>query len=86
MFYNFVILRGLLLFVFGVDNEVAFCRLSHSSLFYFRQINVLIISIGKISASSEVSECSQGKAQLDGLVLAHATLYFSSFNLLVLFT
>ena len=26
-FYNFVILRGLLLFVFGVDNEVAFCRL-----------------------------------------------------------
>ena len=26
-FYNFVILRGLLLFVFGVDSEVAFCRL-----------------------------------------------------------
>ena len=26
-FYNFVILSGLLLFVFGVDNEVAFCRL-----------------------------------------------------------
>ena len=26
-FYNFGILRGLLLFVFGVDNEVAFCRL-----------------------------------------------------------
>ena len=24
-FYNFVILSGLLLFVFGVDNEVAFC-------------------------------------------------------------
>ena len=27
IFYNFVILSGLLLFVFGVDNEVAFCRL-----------------------------------------------------------
>ena len=27
-FYNFVILSGLLLFVFGVDNEVAFCRLN----------------------------------------------------------
>ena len=27
MFYTFVILSGLLLFVFGVDNEVAFCRL-----------------------------------------------------------
>ena len=26
-FYNFVILRGLLLFVFGVGNEVAFCIL-----------------------------------------------------------
>ena len=26
-FYNFVILSGLLLFVFGVDNEVAFCKL-----------------------------------------------------------
>ena len=26
-FYNFVILSGLLLFVFGVDSEVAFCRL-----------------------------------------------------------
>ena len=26
-FYNFVILSGLLLFVFGVDTEVAFCRL-----------------------------------------------------------
>ena len=26
-FYNFVILSGFLLFVFGVDNEVAFCRL-----------------------------------------------------------
>ena len=26
-FYNLVILSGLLLFVFGVDNEVAFCRL-----------------------------------------------------------
>ena len=26
-FYNFVILRGLLLLVFSVDNEVAFCRL-----------------------------------------------------------
>ena len=26
-FYNFVILSVLLLFVFGVDNEVAFCRL-----------------------------------------------------------
>ena len=26
-FYNFVILSGLLLFVFGVDDEVAFCRL-----------------------------------------------------------
>ena len=26
-FYNFVILGGLLLFVFSVDNEVAFCRL-----------------------------------------------------------
>ena len=25
-FHNFVILSGLLLFVFGVDNEVAFCR------------------------------------------------------------
>ena len=25
-FYNFVILCGLLLFVFGVDNEDAFCR------------------------------------------------------------
>ena len=47
--YNFVILSGLLLFVFGVDNEVAFCRLWHTSLFYFRQINVLnILSIGKI--------------------------------------
>ena len=42
-FYNFVILSGLLLFVFGVDNEVAFCRSWHTSLFYFRQINVLII-------------------------------------------
>ena len=30
-------------FVFGVINEVAFCRLWHTSLFYFRQINVLII-------------------------------------------
>ena len=27
VFYNFVILNGLLLFVFGVDNEIAFCRL-----------------------------------------------------------
>ena len=26
-FYNFVILSGLLLFVFSVDNEVALCRL-----------------------------------------------------------
>ena len=26
-FYNFVILSGLLLFVFGMDTEVAFCRL-----------------------------------------------------------
>ena len=26
-FYNFVILSGVLLFVFGVDFEVAFCRL-----------------------------------------------------------
>ena len=26
-FYNFMILSGLLLFVFGVDTEVAFCRL-----------------------------------------------------------
>ena len=26
-FYNFVILSGLLSFVFGVDNEGAFCRL-----------------------------------------------------------
>ena len=26
-FYNLVILSGLLLFVFGVDTEVAFCRL-----------------------------------------------------------
>ena len=42
-FYNFVILSGLLLFVFGMDNEVAFCRSWHTSLFYFRQINVLII-------------------------------------------
>ena len=24
--YNFAILSGILLFVFGVDNEVAFCR------------------------------------------------------------
>ena len=38
-FFNFVILRGLLLLVFGVDNEVAFCKLWHTSLFYFRQIN-----------------------------------------------
>ena len=37
-FYNFVISSGLLLFVFGVDLEVAFCRLSHTSLFHFRQI------------------------------------------------
>ena len=42
-FYNFVVLSGLLLFVFGVDNEVSFCRSWHTSLFYFRQINVLII-------------------------------------------
>ena len=42
-FNNFVILSGLLLFVFGVDNQVAFCRLRHNSLFYFRQINMLII-------------------------------------------
>ena len=42
-FYNFVILSGLLLFVFGVDSEVALCRLWHISLFYFRQRNVLII-------------------------------------------
>ena len=42
-FYNFVILSGFLLFVFGVDNEVAFCRLWHTSIFYFRQISVLII-------------------------------------------
>ena len=47
-FYNFVILSGLLLFVFGVDNEVAFCRLWLTSLLYFRKINVLIIlNIGK---------------------------------------
>ena len=26
-FYNFVIVRGLLLFVFSIDNDVAFCRL-----------------------------------------------------------
>ena len=26
-FFNFVTLSGLLFFVFGVDNEVAFCRL-----------------------------------------------------------
>ena len=26
-FYDFVILNGVLLLVFGVDNEVAFCRL-----------------------------------------------------------
>ena len=26
-FYNFVIISGLSLFVFGVDTEVAFCRL-----------------------------------------------------------
>ena len=44
-FYNLVKLSGLLLSVFGVDNEVAFCRLWHTSLFYFRQINVLIILI-----------------------------------------
>ena len=42
-FHNFVILSGLLFFVFGLDSEVAFCRLCHTSLFYFRQINVLII-------------------------------------------
>ena len=41
--YNFVILSGLLLFVFGVDDKVAFCRLWHTSLSHFRQINVLII-------------------------------------------
>ena len=34
-FYNFVILCGLLLFVFGMDTEVAFCRLWHISLFIF---------------------------------------------------
>ena len=34
-FHIFVILSGLLLFVFGVDNKVAFCRLRHTSLFYF---------------------------------------------------
>ena len=42
-FYNFVILSSLLLFVFGVDTEVAFCRSWHTSLFHFGQINVLII-------------------------------------------
>ena len=42
--YNFVILSGLLLFVFGVDNEVTFCRLWHTPLFYFCQINVWCLS------------------------------------------
>ena len=31
-FYNFVILSGLLLFVFGVDNEVAFRRGSRGEM------------------------------------------------------
>ena len=42
-FYDFAIFSGLLLVVFGVDTEVAFYRLWHTSLFYFREINVLII-------------------------------------------
>ena len=92
--YNFVILSGLLLFVFGVDDEVAFCRLCHNSLFYFRQINVLIIlNLDLLKhrqniymSSLEVSKLSFVKAQLYGLRFANATFYLSSFKLLVLFT
>ena len=33
-FHNFVILSGLLLFVLGVDSEVAFCRLCDTLHFF----------------------------------------------------
>ena len=88
-FYNFVILIGLLLFVFGVDNEIALCRLWHTSRFYFRQINALIIL--------NILKYWQNKCQvwkwanclfpkLYGLGFANATFHLSSFKLLVLFT
>ena len=42
-FYNFVILSGLLLFVFGWTMTLHFADYDALHFFYFRQINVLII-------------------------------------------
>ena len=81
-FHNFVILSGLLLFVFGVDNEVAFCRSSHTSLFYFRQMNALIIlnilKHRQNMSSLEVCKLSYVKAQLYGFGFVNATFYLST--------
>ena len=90
-FYNFMILSGLLLFVFGVDSEVAFCRLCHTSLFYFRQINVLII-LNILKHRQNICQVWKRanyflpKLSFMAMVLQTLPFTLSSFKLLVLFT
>ena len=84
-----MILGGLLLFVFSVDNEVAFCRLCMTHFVFLLSSNKCAkytYASAKYTSSLEVSKLSFAKAQLYGLGFANATFSFSSFKSLVLFT
>ena len=75
MFYNFVMLSGLLLFVFSVDNEVAFCRLLYFTFSFSKKRHTSLFCFRQIMSSLEVSKLSFVKAQLYGLGFANATFY-----------
>ena len=91
MFHNFVILSGLLLIVFGVATEIAFCRLCMTHFTFLFSSNKCVnylkytLASAKYMSSLEVSKLSFVKAQLYNLGFANATFYSSSFKLLVLF-